>query len=69
MRLFAKGLRLFNSLAAISILVLLAMVLTTITGSASTARDLHPQEHGLVLIPPVSPVTDNTTVESRQLPD
>ena len=34
-----KGLKIFNSLGVISVLVILAMILTTITGSASAERD------------------------------
>ena len=34
-----KRLKIFNSLGVISLLVILAMVLTTITGSASAERD------------------------------
>jgi hypothetical protein len=59
MRRFAKGLRIFNSLAAISILVLIAMVLTTLSGSASPARDPLPEAQGFALFPPVSPDADD----------
>lgn len=39
MRILGKCLKLFNSLGVISVLVLIAMVLTTVTGSASVERD------------------------------
>jgi hypothetical protein len=43
-----KRFKIFNSLGVITILVLVAMVLTTITGSASTERDLHIRQQSLV---------------------
>ncbi|MBT8121136.1 MAG: hypothetical protein KJO10_01265 [Gammaproteobacteria bacterium] len=39
MRTIGKCLKLFNSLGVISVLILIAMVLTTVTGSASVERD------------------------------
>jgi hypothetical protein len=39
MRTLGKCLKVFNSLGVISVLVLIAMVLTTVTGSASVERD------------------------------
>jgi len=39
MRILGKCLKLFNSLGVISVLILIAMVLTTVTGSASVERD------------------------------
>lgn len=39
MRTLGKRLKIFNSLGVISVLILIAMVLTTVTGSASVERD------------------------------
>jgi hypothetical protein len=56
-----KRLKIFNSLGVISLLVILAMVLTTVTGSASAERDpglLHQsliQSH--LFLPDVRPET------------
>ena len=48
MRLPVKRFKIFNSLGVITVLVLVAMVLTTITGSASTERDLNIRQQSLV---------------------
>jgi hypothetical protein len=47
MRLLAKLFRLFNSLVVISLLVIIAMVLTTISGSASTEHDVQIRQQSL----------------------
>ncbi len=39
MRILGKCLKIFNSLGVISVLILVAMVLTTVAGSASVERD------------------------------
>jgi hypothetical protein len=44
----AKRFRIFNSLGVISLLVLVAMVLTTITGSASTWHDEQIRQQSLI---------------------
>ncbi|NNJ95317.1 MAG: hypothetical protein HKP57_11270 [Halobacteria archaeon] len=44
----AKRFRIFNSLGVISLLVMVAMVLTTITGSASTGHDAQIRQQSLI---------------------
>ena len=44
----AKRFRIFNSLGVISLLVMVAMVLTTITGSASTGREAQIRQQSLI---------------------
>lgn len=48
MRTLGKCLKVFNSLGVISVLVLIAMVLTTVTGSASVERDPQVRTQSLV---------------------
>jgi hypothetical protein len=48
MRKLGKQFRIFNSLGVISLLVLIAVVLTTITGSASAKRDLDVRTQSLI---------------------
>lgn len=47
-RIVAKRFRIFNSLGVISLLVMVAMVLTTITGSASTEQDAQIRQQSLI---------------------
>ena len=59
-----KRLKIFNSLGVISLLVILAMVLTTITGSASAERDSRLLDQSLIqshlFLPGFRPDTPDT---------
>jgi hypothetical protein len=56
MRTLGKCLKLFNSLGVISVLILIAMVLTTVSGSASVERDPQFRAQSLVQSHLVNPV-------------
>lgn len=61
----AKRFRMFNSLGVISLLVMVAMVLTTITGSASTEHAAQIRQQSLIqshLLAMPAPVPDETHV-------
>jgi len=59
-----KRLKIFNSLGVISLLVILAMVLTTVTGSASAERDFRLLDQSIIqshlVLPGVRPDTPDT---------
>ena len=62
MQTLGKCLKIFNSLGAISVLVLIAMVLTTVSGSASVERDPQFRTQSLVQ----SHLVDPADVKNKQ---
>lgn len=62
MRTLGKCLKLFNSLGVISVLILIAMVLTTVTGSASVERDTQFRAQSLVY----SHLVDPAGIKNKQ---
>ena len=60
MRILTRCLKLFNSIGVISVLVVVAMVLTTLTGSAAGEADPQIRQHSLIqshLMVPYKPTT------------
>lgn len=62
MRILARCLKLFNSIGVISVLVVVAMVLTTLTGSAAGEPDPQLRQHSLIQSHLMAPYRSTTRV-------